>query len=95
MLRIAVHASEDVVHTKIGHEDGEECHYHVCVEPAGIVQPLEALLVEGGSVDEEGDECPHFLRIPRPVAAPRHIGPHGSEEDACAQEEGGWIEQQA
>ena len=37
-------------------------------------------------IDHEGDKCPRLFRIPRPVVAPRHIGPNGADEDAVAKE---------
>ena len=50
--------------------------------------------VEGDGVDHERDERPCFFRVPRPVVAPRDIGPDSTKEDANGQQEYSGIEQE-
>ncbi len=51
--RIGVHASKEVVHTEVGHENREEGKGEVEVEPLGLLKHGEALGMQGNGVDEQ------------------------------------------
>ena len=80
-----MHASEEVVDSEIGGEDGEEGEYHIEMIETRIAETRHGLSMEGNSINHEGDERPRFLRVPRPVGAPRDVCPDGAEEDACSE----------
>ena len=88
-----MHAAQQEVHTKIGDEDGQEGHNHIGMIEGGTVEPPDGCLVEWYRIDHQGDEGPRLLGIPRPVVAPRHVGPHGSQEDADGEQEHSGVEQ--
>ena len=89
--RVAVHASEEVVDSEIGGEDAEEGEYHIEMIEMRIAELGHGLSMEGNSINHEGDESPRFLRVPRPVGAPRDVCPDGTKEDACGEKENGGI----
>ena len=93
--RIAVYAAQQVVDTEVGHQYGEEGEDAVAVQCHGAGKPRHGAAVERGGIDEHRDECPHLLGVPAPVAAPRHVGPHGTDEDACHEQHQRGIEHQA
>ena len=92
--RITVHSTQNKIHAEIRDEDGEEADDHVKMVYAGLTEEGDGSLVEGYGIDHERDECPRLLRVPRPVVAPRHVGPDGTEEDADGEEEDGRIEEE-
>lgn len=90
-----MHATEEIIDPKIGHKDGEEGKNHEkMIAGWSGQQPNCQRGVEGNGIDEHGDERPHLFGIPTPVGAPRHIGPHGSDEDAAGKHEYSGIEKQ-
>ena len=91
---IAMHAAQQVVDTEIGDEDGKESGDHIEVIETRIAEGSEGGFVERHGIDHQGDEGPRLLGVPRPVAAPRHIGPDGAQKDADGEQEYGGIEQQ-
>ena len=50
--------------------------------------------MHGECIDEHGDECPHLLGIPSPVASPTYVCPDGSDEDAGSKQKFGRIEEE-
>ena len=88
-----MHASEEVVDSEIGGEDGEEGEYHIEMIETRIAETRHGLSMEGNGINHEGDECPCLLRVPRPVGAPRDVCPNGAEEDACGEKENGGIKE--
>ena len=90
LLSIAVHTAQQEIDTEVGHQYCQEGHGHIEMEPARTVKPGYGLGVQGNAVDEHRDECPYLFRVPSPVAAPRLVGPDGTDEDAgCETEDGG------
>ena len=51
--------------------------------------------MHGHSVDQEGDKPPHFLGIPTPICAPRHVRPDSPDKHADGQQRDGGIQKQA
>ena len=49
--------------------------------------------MEQGCIDEHGNECPHFFRVPTPVSSPRDVCPYCADKDADSEAEDGRIEQ--
>ena len=88
-----MHSREEIVRTEIRHEDAEEGQQHVDVDVERLAQPLERG-VERSGIDEHRDESPHLLGVPAPVAAPAHVCPYGSDEDACGKETDGGVEEE-
>ena len=82
-LSVRMHTSQKIVYAQISHEDGKESQRHV------------DMILHGGEIREsamswcciyhEGNKRPRLFRIPRPVGAPRHIGPDGADKDAVTQ----------
>lgn len=93
-LRIAVHAAKEEVHSEVGHEDGEERQNHVEVVEALTLEGSDGCRVDRQGIDHHRNECPYLLRVPAPVAAPRHVCPDGSDEDAHSEQEYCRIEQE-
>lgn len=85
---ITMHATQKEVHAKIGDEDGEESQRHI-----HMTVHADAAMGRNG-IDHQGDERPRLFWVPRPVGAPRHIRPDGTDEDAEAQTGEGRVEQQ-
>ena len=82
-----MHAAKYIVYAEIGHQDGEECKEHVQMIVFRGLQELDRFMVQRYGIDEQGDECPHFFRVPAPVSAPRDVCPYGTEEDADGEKE--------
>ena len=89
-----MHAAKKIVDTEVGHQDGEEGQDAVEVIVGGAAQEEQGEVVDGHSIDHEGDEGPHLLGVPAPIGAPRDIGPDGSYEDADAQAGEGGVEEE-
>ena len=51
--------------------------------------------VECRGIDQHRDQRPHLLRVPTPISAPRDVCPHGTYEDADAEQKHRWIEHYA
>lgn len=49
---IAMHATQDKIHAKIGHEDREEGEDHEEMVVAGVPEPRETLSVHRQTIDE-------------------------------------------
>ena len=90
--RVAVHAAEDEVDTEVGDQHAQEGDDAVAVEEHGLAEHGQRLAVQRQGVDDERDECPHFLGIPAPVGTPRYIGPDGADKHARGQQEHGRVE---
>lgn len=89
-----MHATQEIVHAKVGHQNRKESQYHVEMVVAGGAQPGNALLVNGYGIDHEGDERPSLFGVPTPVCAPRHVGPDSTDKDAEAHAGEGRIEEE-
>ena len=85
---ITMHATQKEVHAKIGDEDGEESQRHI-----HMTVHADAAMGRNG-IDHQGDESPRLFWVPRPVGAPRHIGPDGTNEDSITQEGDGRKQQE-
>jgi len=82
--------TQDEVDAEVGDDDTQEGQQAVEVECS---RTLKEAAMKGDGIDDEGDERPHLLGVPRPVVAPRDIGPDGSDDDADGQKRHGWIQQ--
>lgn len=80
-----MHSAEEVVHTEIGHYEREESQCHKHMERCRAVQLGHRARVQRNGIYHERDECPHLLRVPSPILAPRDVSPNGSDEDADAE----------
>ena len=89
-----MHATKEIVHAEIRHEDGHECQCHIQMIVSGLVQPVNTLMVYGHAIDHEGDECPCLLGVPAPVCSPRDICPDGTDKDTVTQTGEGRVEKQ-
>ena len=54
----------------------------------------QAFPVERDAVNDERRKCPHFFRVPTPVAPPWYIGPDSSDKDAYGEQEYGRVKNQ-
>lgn len=88
LLRIAMHATQNVIDAKIGDKHADEGEGHVEVESTRARGRNKAG-VEGDSIDYHSDKRPRLLGVPLPVAAPRYVGPYSTDEDACGEQEEG------
>ena len=84
-LCIAVHSAEEIVDAEIGHYEREESQRHEEMERCRAAQLSHRTRMQRYGVYHERDECPHLLRVPSPILAPRDISPDGSDEDADAE----------
>ena len=80
-----MHAAQEIVHTKIGHQNGEETKRHVDMIGERTLEGAETLSMYHHRIDHKGDKRPHLFWVPTPIRTPRHIGPDGTYEDAEAQ----------
>ena len=91
-LVVGVYAAQDKVDPEVGDDDAEESQRTVKMEAAWRLVDVQRSVHRYG-VDDERDERPHLFRVPRPIAAPRDVGPHGADDDAQRQQEDGRVEQ--
>lgn len=77
-----MHTSEHKVHAKICKEHAHKRYYGINVECPGLLKETQAASVKRSRIYQKRHERPGLFGIPGPVAAPRNIGPHGSEEGA-------------
>ena len=89
-----MHAAKDKVHTKIGEEHTQEGEKHEEMEKFWSPERRKQSRMQGKGIDEQRDQCPHFLRIPSPIATPRDIGPDSSDEYSRCEKKNGRMEQQ-
>ena len=85
-------AAEDEVDSEVGDDDAEERQHTVEVEGAGRGVNLQRRM-HRQSIDDEGDERPDLLGVPRPIVAPRDVGPQRTDDDTEGEEEDSGIEQ--
>lgn len=88
-----MHAPKEEVDAEVGDNHTHKSHEAVDMEQSAAKETV-VFQAEGDQVDEEGDECPKFLGVPRPVASPRDVGPYGAYHDAHGQQSLGGIEEQ-
>ena len=85
--------TQQQVDAEIGDNDTEECCHAPDVETdGGMVVALAH--VQRVEIDQQGDERPHFLGVPRPVVAPRDVGPYRPDDDSQGELRHGGIEHQ-
>lgn len=65
-----MNAAQEHVYAEIGDEHAQEGKDAIDVEKHRLLEGFPYLLVQWRSIDEQGDERPDFLRIPRPIVAP-------------------------
>lgn len=85
-----MHATKEEVDTEVGDDDREESKDEVKMTPFTIYRFTIykfTIYVQRDSIDHQGDECPDFLGIPSPIAAPTLISPDGAKDDACCKKE--------
>ena len=87
-------SSEEEIDAKVGDEDSQESQHHEKVLVSWLPQPRERSAVHGEGINEHGDECPHFFRVPSPIASPAYICPDGTDEDARREKEQGGVEEE-
>mmetsp|Transcript_16917 Transcript_16917/g.40231 ORF Transcript_16917/g.40231 Transcript_16917/m.40231 type:complete len:576 (-) Transcript_16917:400-2127(-) len=84
-LAVAVQAGQEHVDA----EEGEGRHQQAHQRPPGrghAAQPLHQPHMQPGGVVEPDDQCPGFLRVPAPVAAPGLGGPEGAQDGGDGEE---------
>ncbi len=59
-----MHATQEIVDTEIGHEDGEEGGSHIDVINQRSLEHRQRLRVHHHGIAHECDERPGFLRVP-------------------------------
>ena len=80
-----MHAAKEEVDSEVGDDDGEESKDEIKMTPFTIYR--FTIYMQRDGIDHQGNECPHFLRVPSPIAAPTLIGPDGAKDDACCKKE--------
>ena len=95
LSRVAVHSAEDEVHAKVGDQYAQECDDAVGVEEHRAAHCLYRAAVQRGAVYEHRYQCPYLLGVPAPVAPPRYICPHSTDEYSGCEQEHGRVEHQA
>ena len=79
---VAVEAAEDEIHAEVGHYHAQKRDERVERVVTVVVKPWHRAAVERERVNQHRYQRPHFLGVPPPVASPRLVGPHRSDEDA-------------
>ena len=79
-----MHAAKEEVDTEVGDDDREEGKDEVKMTPFTIYR--FTIYVQRNGINHQGDECPDFLGIPSPIAAPTLISPDGAKDDAGCKE---------
>ena len=87
-----MYSAQKQIHAEIGDGHAQNGEDAINVEEQRLLEGFPNLFVKRGGVNEQGDECPNLLWVPRPIVAPRNVGPNGSDEDASRQQRHGGIE---
>lgn len=85
--RIAVHATEKIIHPEVSHQHCPERPQTVSVKKQRITKPDNAPSMQRQGIQHQRNERPHLFRIPTPVTAPRRIRPYGSDKNTGDQQE--------
>ena len=92
-------AAEEVRNAEVGKEDEEEVYYaenvvnYLWFDICDLWFVFYPRPVELDGIDEHGDKCPSFFRIPAPITSPRHIRPNGTDENTGGKAEESRVEE--
>lgn len=82
---VGMESAEEKIDTEIGEENGEKRQQAIDMEHARATEEGQRACVKRSGIDEKRHQRPDLFGIPAPVASPRHIRPHRTEEDTDGQ----------
>ena len=82
-----MHPSQQEINSEIGEEYADKGEDAVCVEETRPVKPFEAPRVQGKCVNEQGNQRPGLLGVPRPIIAPGYVRPDCPDKGAEGKQE--------